>query len=193
MAQDSSLPDFWDTRYLNDVMPWDAGNVPVEFADFVRARPQSERVLVPGCGTAYEVGWLAQHGADVLAIDFSPAAIERARAELGPYADRVELADFFALDAGPFDWIYERAFLCALPRKMWADWGRKMAELVRPGGELAGYFFIADTPKGPPFGCSEMELDTLLGPAFVRVIDQPTATTLPVFAGKERWQVWRRR
>jgi len=50
-------------------------------------------------------------------------------------------------------------------------------------------------PKGPPFETTQPELDALLSPAFERISDMPIAETdsIPVFAGRERWQVWRRR
>jgi SAM-dependent methyltransferase len=152
------------------------------------------RVLVPGCGSGYEVRLFAQHGHDVLAIDFSDAALEAARRELGPLGSRVRKADFFKLEEAPFDLVYERAFLCALPRPLWADWGRRVAELVRPGGELAGFFFLDDNPKGPPFGTSREQLNRLL-PGFALQQDSPipAAQSLPVFQGKEIWQVWKRR
>ena len=89
--------------------------------------------------------------------------------------------------------IYERAFLCALPRKLWADWGRRVAELLPPGGLLAGYFFVCDQPKGPPFGILPEQLDELLTPNFERLADAPASDSIAVFAGRERWQVWRRR
>jgi len=36
-------------------------------------------------------------------------------------------------------------------------------------------------------------LRDLLEPAFERLEDRPVGDSLPVFAGKERWQLWRRR
>lgn len=193
MAQDSSRPEFWDTRFRDHVTPWDAGAAPAKLEEWLKAKPAG-RVLVPGCGTGYEVRLFAGRGHDVLGIDFSDAALDAARRELGPLASRVRKADFFRLDEPPFDLVYERAFLCALPRPLWPDWGRRMAELVRPGGALAGFFFLDANPKGPPFGTSREELDRLL-PAF-DLQDQapiPAAQSLPVFQGKEIWQVWKRR
>lgn len=152
-------------------------------------------MLVPGCGTGYEVRLFAERGYEVLAIDFSEAALEAARRELGSFSGLVKKADFFRLKEGPFDLVYERAFLCALPRALWADWGRRMAELVRPGGELAGFFYIDDNERGPPFGISREGLEKLLASAFV-IEEQspvPAAESLPVFKDKEIWQVWRRR
>lgn len=190
MAQDSSLADFWDTRYQQGVTPWDAGQVPVEFAAFAEEQPRG-RVLVPGCGSGYEVRWLAERGHAVSAIDFSPAAIAVAR-QVIDNDSLLREADFFALDEPPYDWVYERALLCALPQRTWSDWGAQMARLIRPGGLLAGYFFYADTPKGPPFGLHDAQLRQLLEPGFRRLDDRPTDTGLPIFSGRERWQVWQR-
>ncbi len=109
-------------------------------------------------------------------------------------------ADFFSFGepsgAAPgFDGIYERAFLCALPRRLWADWAARCAALLRPGGLLFGYFYFDDNAKGPPFGIAPDALDALLGTDFVRIEDAAVAErdSLPVFRGKERWQVWQRK
>ena len=153
------------------------------------------KALIPGCGTGYEVRLFAEHGHDVLAIDFSDAAIEAARRQLGSLAGLVRKADFFALQDGPFDLVYERAFLCALPRALWQRWARRMEELVRPGGEVAGFFYIDDNQRGPPFGVSRARLQELLGERFDLTADDPVAPaeSIPVFQRKEIWQVWRRR
>jgi SAM-dependent methyltransferase len=192
LAQDSSRPEFWDARFRDHATPWDAGAAPAKLKKWLKAKP-ARRVLIPGCGSAYEVRLFAEHGHDVMGIDFSDAALDAARRELGPLASRVRQADFFRLDEPSFDLVYERAFLCALPRSLWPDWGRRMAELVRPGGELAGFFYLDATPKGPPFGTSREELSRLL-PGFAVQEDAPVSPTqsLPVFQGREIWQVWRR-
>jgi hypothetical protein len=57
---------------------------------------------------------------------------------------------------------------------------------------LAGFYFFAETPRGPPFGTSQDELDALLSGKFLRIDDQPVADSIEVFRGKERWQVWRK-
>jgi SAM-dependent methyltransferase len=151
-------------------------------------------VLVPGCGSAWDVRHFAENGWDVLGIDFSHEALAAARPILGPHANRTRQADFFAaLPEAPFDVVYERAFLCALPRRMWGDWARRMAELVKPGGLLAGFFYFDAGERGPPFPLhSQAELDALLAPGFERIEDAPVADSIAVFLGKERWQVWRR-
>jgi len=195
MAQDSSRPEFWDTRFRDGVTPWDAGRAPRKLEMWLREKKSPLKVLIPGCGTGYEVRLFAEHGHDVLAIDFSDAAIDAAQRELGSLSGLVKKADFFGLQDGPFDLVYERAFLCALPRALWPRWASRVAELVRPGGELAGFFYIDDNPRGPPFGVSRERLNELRGKAFELTENQALRAeqSLPVFQGKEIWQVWKRR
>lgn len=195
MAQDSSRPDFWDARFRGGVTPWDAGGVPARLAAWLAQAHPPMNVLVPGCGAGYEVRAFAEHGHDVLGIDFSAAALDAARTALGPLARHVRQADFFALSDGPFDLVYERAFLCALPPAWRSRWAERCAELVRPGGLLAGFFYFDDNLRGPPFGIAREALAEMLGPAFELVDEEAVApeASIPVFQDKERWQQWKRR
>jgi SAM-dependent methyltransferase len=194
LAQDSSKSDFWESRYHDHVTPWDAGKVPDALRDYTKRIKSGSRILIPGCGSAYEAGYLAENGLDVLAIDFSPAAVELAKKNLFRFGDIVRLADFFEFDYGkPYEVIYERAFLCALPPRMWPQYAPRTAQLLRPGGELAGFFFLRETEKGPPFGTTREALHALLAPHFDLVEDRVVTDSIPVFQDAERWQVWRKR
>lgn len=190
-------PDFWNKRFDEGTTPWNAGSVPPALIEFAASERGTPRTLIPGCGHAWEAAWLAEQGWEVTALDFSAAAIDAARRQLGDLAGRrVRLVhgDFFGFTpAAAFDLVYERAFLCALPRKLWEGYGRRMHELLAPGGRLAGFFFFSEEPKGPPFGTTPEALDRLLSPWFERESDQAASGSIPVFAGKERWQVWRRK
>ena len=195
--RDPAGAEFWDLRYAARFAPWDAGRVPDQLRTFIATQPAPPRVLVPGCGSAWDVRFLAEAGCDVVGLDFSPEAVAAARELLGPHADRVRQADVFApIEEAPFDVVYERAFLCALPRRLWPQWGRRMEELVAAGGTLAGYFFVDPQAgeRGPPFALKgDAELRGLLEPSFERIEDVPAADSIAVFAGRERWQRWRRR
>lgn len=192
--RDPDSPEFWDLRYQARFVPWDAGRVPARLREFVDAVLPRGQVLVPGCGSAWDVACFAERGWEVLGIDFSREALTAARAVLGPHAKRVRHADFFApLAEAPFELVYERAFLCALPRRLWPGWGRRVAQLVKPGGMLAGFFFFDAGDRGPPYPLhGESELAALLEPAFTRIDDQPVEDSIAAFAGRERWQAWRR-
>ncbi|MES2104134.1 MAG: methyltransferase [Pseudomonadota bacterium] len=193
-TRDPTASQFWDERFQREFTPWDKGGVPQALQDFVKKSTRPLATLIPGCGAAYEAAYLAEAGWDVTAIDFSPAAVAAAKAAVGKWADRVVEADFFSFQPGrPLDLIYERAFLCALPAKMRPAIAARWAALLPVGGLLAGYFFFDSAPKGPPFGISEPELNTLLAPLFELVEDAVVEDSISVFQGKERWKVWRRR
>ena len=192
--RDPAEAGFWDLRYQADFIPWDAGRAPSNLRDFVAAAPAPRSVLVPGCGSGWDVRLLAEAGWEVLGLDFSAAAVATAHLVLGPHGGRIREGDVFALiPEAPFDVVYERAFLCALPRRMWTAWAGRMGELVRPGGELAGFFFFGDAERGPPFPlATQAMLDGLLDRAFELEEDAMVTDSIEVFAGRERWQRWRR-
>jgi SAM-dependent methyltransferase len=144
--EDSEItsPEFWSSRYSAGKTPWDLHDVPAPLQRFLARSRGPGKVLIPGCGSGYEVRAFHEAGFDVTALDFAPAAIERARAVLGEFAEHVRLGDFFTYDFGrKFDLIYERTFLCALPPSRWPDYSRRMRELLEPGGRLVGVFFMA--------------------------------------------------
>ena len=192
---DPADPAFWDLRYDANFAPWEASAVPAQLRAFVERPGRPRTVLVPGSGAAPDVRFLAERGWDVLGIDFSHEALARARPLLGPHVNRVRYGDFFApLPGEPFEVVYERAFLCALPRRLWRRWAERVAAVVEPGGMLAGYFYFDAGDRGPPFALHrQADLDELLAPAFDRVADAPVGDSIEVFRGKERWQEWRRR
>jgi SAM-dependent methyltransferase len=199
--RDPLVPAFWDERFDKQFTPWDRGGAPAELRAFVAQAPgplttagQPPAVLLPGCGSAYELALMLEAGWDATAIDFSPSAVARAKAQAGPHAGHILQADFFQyMPPRPLDLVYEQAFLCALPRARWPEAAARWAQLLAPGGLLAGYFFFDDAPKGPPFGIARAQLDALLSPHFDCLSDQAVSDSIPVFAGRERWIVWRRK
>lgn len=223
MTDPSSHPDFWNPRYETGRTPWDLGGVPAALTRYLAARPgRGARALVPGCGSGYEVLALAAAGYRVTAIDFSPPAVARARAmvlgtpgsspagipaepsgnsmrpdaSVHPQHPQIIEGDFFTYDFAdaPFDFIYERTFLCALPPELWPKLVARLAVLLKPGGTLAGFYFFGDKEDGPPFGLAPNEPASLFDGPFVTVEDRPVpAEESPsLFAGHERWQERRR-
>lgn len=193
-TRDPALPEFWSERFAQRFMPWDRAGVPQHLQQFVQAADMPLPTLIPGCGTGHEVAFLAEAGWPVCAIDFSPTAVAAAHAALGKWASLVLQADFFDFKP-PLQpmMIYERAFLCALPRATWPRIVARYAELLPVGGLLAGFFFFDDNLRGPPFGADPAALAALLAPAFVLIDDRPVTDSVAAFAGRERWQVWQRR
>jgi trans-aconitate methyltransferase len=193
-SRDPRAPAFWDERFERGFTPWERGGVPYDLQRFVAAASRPLVTLIPGCGSGHDLAFLAAQGWDATAIDFSPAAVALARQVAGQWSARVVEADFFAFQPElPLDLIYERAFLCAMPRALWPQVATRWAGLLAPAGVLAGFFFFDDVAKGPPFGIARAQLDALLSPYFDCIEDAPVSDSIPVFAGKERWMVWRRK
>ena len=198
-----SHPDFWNSRYLSGQTPWDFGGVPAGLQEFLRRKVKGSspnargRVLVPGCGSGYEIKAFAEAGFDVTGLDLAPAAVERARKIVGPaLASNIVAGDFFQYDFGnaAFDVIYERNFLCAIMPDRREAYRDRVAQLLKYRGALLGYFYynkpvLAD---GPPFGFAWGTADDLFARYFLLGKDTAVADSLPVFAGRERWQEWHR-
>lgn len=191
-SSDSSRPEFWDIRFASGKTPWDFHGVPATLNLFLKGSSPG-KVLIPGCGTGYEVRAFHQAGWEVTAIDFSPVAVEQSRIQLGELARCVVLGDFFKHDLGErcFDLIYERTFLCALPPLLWRAYADRMAQFLRPGGRLVGVFFYGEESEPPPYPLSEAEARKLFETSFSLTRSVPVEDSVEFFAGKERWQEWK--
>jgi hypothetical protein len=208
--RDPRTPEFWNQRFDVEFTPWDRGGVPAQLAEWLgtgnpgsgpRVGPAAAAAaghrlaaLIPGCGSAHELRAFCEAGWDATAIDFSPSAVVAAQQAAGPWAGHIVEADFFAYQpAQPLDLIYERAFLCAMPREMWPRVAQRWAGLLPAGALLLGYFYFDNHPKGPPFGAAREQLLELLSAHFELELDEPASDSIPVFQGKERWMAWRRK
>jgi len=189
---DSTHPDFWNGRYVAGKTPWDFGGVPAALKSFLARSSASGRVLIPGCGSGYEVKAFYEAGYDVTAIDFSPAAVDQAKNVLGALAEKIILGDFFTHDFGQdyFHFIYERTFLCSMPPSRWPDYTNRMAALLSPGGKLIGLFFYGEQQSGPPYPLTEKQADQLFQRRFRVVRSELVTDSLPLFRGMEKWQEW---
>lgn len=198
-----SQPDFWNSRYESGQMPWEFAGVPGDLQKFLKQKPKGSaaasrgRVLIPGCGSGQEVRAFIDAGFEVTAIDFAPKAVELAKRHAGPvFAKHVIQGDFFThpFPAGSFDLVYERGFLCSLTPDRREAYRNRVFSLLKPGGYLIGYFYyqIPVLENGPPYGFAWGTADELFARHFILTKDQAVTDSLPVFAGRERWQEQRR-
>lgn len=190
-------PEFWNTRYLKDETPWDFDGIPADLREFLKKRGKGAKVLIPGCGSGHEIKAFAEAGYEVTALDFSSFAVDRAKRMVGPeLADNVLLGDFFQYDfpGESFDLIYERAFVCSLLPDRRPAYRDRLAQLLKYRGLLIGYYYYKQPVEadGPPYGFAWGTADELFSRYFILVKDVPVNDSLPVFAGRERWQERRR-
>jgi thiopurine S-methyltransferase len=190
---DCAQADFWSQRYLSGRTPWQLDYVPEQLAAFINALPAGAEILIPGSGGDWRtIRAFHEAGHYVKAIEFSPVAVEHARKALGKVADTLILANFFSYDFGPgrFDVIYERTFLCSLPRPLWENYVNRVAQLLRPKGKLAGFFLYGEETDPPPYPLTRTCAEKLFADRFELIRNETVADSLPIFRGMEKWQEW---
>src|ERR1043165_10138635 len=166
-------PARWDERYEKGAAPWETGQPSSELRR-VLAETAIEpcRALELGCGTGASAVWLAQQGFDVIAIDLSGVAIDRARQRASDAGVRV---NFFAADVlkpptelvGSFDFFFDRGCYHVVRREDVTAYLDTLRCLIRPGTVglvLAGNAREPHVP-GPPT-VTEEQIRTELGTLF---------------------------
>ncbi len=180
----------WESRYLAGDTPWDKGAAHPGLVAWLRDHRMHGRVLVPGCGSGHDVRAIAAGGADVIGFDIAPSALTAASHFTPAGRESYRLGDFLAGEAGAgFDWLFEHTCFCAIDPARRRDYAEAAAAAVRPGGHFLAIFYAnPDHPDGPPFGCSEAELDALFTPAFETLASQ---TGFPTHEGRENREILR--
>ncbi len=115
---------------------------------------------------------LARHGADVVAIDFAPEALEEARALAQQEEVRVDFRqrDLFALraDADRYQLVVEHCCFCAIDPARRPEYVDVVADVLVDGGEFVGLLRTrCPRPDGPPFAVDAREVERLFAPRFV--------------------------
>lgn len=101
----------WNESYASGAaLPWDSGTPDPILVELIGSGVVVPgRTLEIGCGTGTNAIFLAQHGFDVLGIDISEIAVEKARAKAQGRC-RFEAVDFMAAAprGGPFQFAFDR-------------------------------------------------------------------------------------
>jgi SAM-dependent methyltransferase len=159
--------DFWQQRFVAGETPWDRGDAHPQLKQWLAQGLISAemRLLVPGCGRGHELLQLAKAGVDGLGLDYAPAAVAQARAQLASREaqglGRVEQADVLSWQpAAPLDAVYEQTCLCALHPDHWRRYADQLHGWLKPGGRLFALLMQARRDsagqgvlEGPPYHC----------------------------------------
>src|SRR5262245_59304754 len=96
---------FWDALLAAPALPWGRGAAPA--VDMLAARlPAGAAVLVPGCAYGRNAWALARRGFQVVAYDYAPAAIARARAEFADPRVSYSVRDACDVPPGNYDGVF---------------------------------------------------------------------------------------
>jgi SAM-dependent methyltransferase len=194
----SVAPHYWKARYRRKDTYWDHGEASPGLVDFLaQDKHEAGRVLVPGCGRGHDARALAKAGFDVVGIDVSEIAVRDATA----LATKDKLtsicfkrADYFGLPAalaGPYDWMFEHTFFCAIDPKLRDRYVEIAASILRQGGWLLGVFYNIQPESGPPFGCTREELCERFSPKFTLRLER-VPRSYQHRQGKELLMLWQR-
>lgn len=178
---------YWEKRYVEETWGWDIGHASPALTDYASLYPTDSRILIPGCGHAYEAEWLWKNGyKNITLIDVSETAKENFLKRVSDFpSNQFLITDFFAHE-GEYDIILEQTFYCALPPAKRDDYVEKMSTLLAPKGRLAGVLFTFPlTEKGPPFGGSQEEYEKRFGKQFEIVKLALCYNSIPPRAGNE--------
>lgn len=154
---------FWEDLYKKDQTGWEMNQPSPVFVDMLpRLKMPRSRILVLGCGSAQDAAYFAREGHRVTAVDFSPTAIKKAKAQFGHIENLTfQIADAFALPAsfrGSFDMIVEHTFYCAIDPNRRDELIKTWRQCLTDQGQVIGVFFAMERKFAPPFGGTEWEL-----------------------------------
>jgi SAM-dependent methyltransferase len=166
--------DYWQGKFEARTTPWDRGDASPQLLRWLSEGSLAPcRIVVPGCGSGYEVAQLATCGFDVTGLDYAPAAVARTRDALASAHASADVVEADVLTWTPstlFDAIYEQTCLCALHPDHWFRYARQLHAWLRPGGRVFALLAQVVRPgaangliEGPPYHCDVNAVRALLG------------------------------
>lgn len=158
---------YWSERYINRQTGWDLQKASPPITGFIDYWPhKNSRILIPGCGNAYEAEYLLQKGfTNITLVDIAHALVMQLKNHFKDTPVQVIHSDFFEHE-GEYDLVLEQTFFCALYPSLREKYASKMNSLLASGGSLAGVLFNRQFEGGPPFGGEMDEYRRLFGPLF---------------------------
>jgi SAM-dependent methyltransferase len=142
----------WDSRYRSRSAPWLIDQPQPAVTALERDGWIRGSVLDVGCGAGEHTIHLAARGYAVLGMDFSPAAVEVAKANAAARGvpARFEVADALALGDQPrFDTILDSALFHVFDPAQRARYVHSLSGVCRPGGRvLVLALAVSDTEPG---------------------------------------------
>jgi thiopurine S-methyltransferase len=188
--------EYWATRWKEGRIGFHEGRTNTFLEKHAGRLGEKRRVLVPLCGKAEDMAFLAARGHEVVGVEAVEDAVRAFFAEHGltprvtdlrdgvrAYAAggvRILAADLFACtkeDLGPVDALYDRAAIVALPPETRRRYVARLRELLPAGapGLVVTFEYEQSRLEGPPFAVLEDELRALWADSRVEAIDEAPA------------------
>lgn len=179
---------YWTKRYDEGNTGWDIGYVSTPLRDYFDQLSDKEiKILIPGCGNAYEAEYLFNSGfKNVSIIDLSEKPLQNFKEKVNAFPDeQLIVGDFFEHEE-KYDLIIEQTFFCALDPVLREKYAQKMLELLKPHAKLVGLLFnIPLFSDHPPFGGNENDYRKLFERYFEIKIMAESYNSIPPRMGNE--------
>jgi len=157
---------FFRVAYLVGFKPWDSGVTPPELVAVVEGANALEpgRALDLGCGTGTNAIYLARHGWEVTAIDFTPRAVAAARrkVEATTVRPRILEGDVTRLESlgigTGFSLLLDLGCYHSIPDAGRDGYARGVTAAAAPGARLLMFGFAPHQMRFGPAGFTREEL-----------------------------------
>jgi methyl halide transferase len=160
---------YWNEQYLQGKTVWDIGYTATPLKEYFDQLVNKElRILIPGCGNAYEAEYLIELGfKNVFLIDWSDIALDNFKKKVHHIPDSQLFCGDFFKHKGKYDLIVEQTFFSSILPSERNHYAKKANELLAPGGKLMGLLFDDFLFNDrPPFGGNKDEYVKYFEPYF---------------------------
>ena len=178
---------YWSSRYKKQQTGWDIGEASGPLIHlFQKIENKNLKILIPGCGHAYEANYLYHKGfLNIFIMDIALEPLNEFRLQNKTFPEQHILHEDFFRHQGQYDLIVEQTFFCAISPELRQNYVEKCFELLKDGGRLMGVLFDREFEGGPPFGGNKNEYLRLFKTHFEEVLIQNCYHSIKPRAGSE--------
>ena len=191
------MNDEWLNRWKSGQTGWHEAGGNAALRKFWPRLAAGNRVLVPLCGKTHDLLWLAQQGLEVTGVELSDMAARAFFVETGmsfeiesygtllcfrgvEQAVSIVCGDYFQFSDKPFDALYDRAALVALPPELRPGYVAHTKTLLKPDAVqvLITLEYDQSRANGPPYSVLPDEVNTYW-PGLQRAGDLSALNNMP--------------
>ncbi len=159
--------EYWSGRYSDETTGWDIGHASAPLVHYFKKLTDKQlKILIPGCGNAYEAEYLHQEGfTNVWIADWSKEPLDNFKKRVPTFpSSHLIHGDFFAIKDA-FDLVVEQTFFCAISPELRTKYAEKVNSLLTDQGKLIGVLFEDKlNTDQPPYGGSKEEYIQVFSP-----------------------------
>jgi thiopurine S-methyltransferase len=178
---------YWSKRYNQNKIGWDCGKITTPLKEYIDQLTDKDiKILIPGCGNAYEGAYLWGLGfKNVYILDFVPEVISNFKKFVPDFPNENILELDFFEHVDTYDLIIEQTFFCAIHPSKRKDYSVHVSNLLNEKGKLVGVLFNRDFDGGPPFGGSIEDYRNIFSTYFREVKMNPCYNSIKPRVGSE--------